>query len=550
MPAPWQPREDGIDERVRADLDAADWPMTGTDGPRRFAVTHDEATAALRHFVAHRLDTFGPYEDAVLARDWAMAHSLLSVPMNLGVLHPLEAVHAAEQAYHDGTARIASVEGFVRQVLGWREYVWQLYWRFGRGYTRRNHLRARTPLPDWWTELDADAVTARCLSSALADVRDRGWTPRWAINQNVVADPARVLGLDDDQVRAVLALAGRAPSLHNTQPWRFRLYPDAIELHGDPTRQLPVADPTGRELRIACGAALFTLRLALLGLGIRPLVSVQPDRARPDLLATVRHGGTKPLTPELRLLRDAVPRRQTNRRPFTDVTVPTPVRHALRRAAMEEGAWLHLVTDPAQRLTLGRLARDAHTRQVHDPAFSAELAAWTGHDGDRDDGVPASAGGPLPSPNQTWVTRDFTGESATGKGAVFETDPLIGVLSVHSDGPREEIRAGQALQRVLLTATVHGVAVSFLSQLVEEPETRERARRQISGTRPPLVVLRMGHGLPAGRAPARYHHRPDVTYVPIDDAASYQWRLVWLSANDTARNRAFDRAAAALARPG
>ena len=61
-------------------------------------------------------------------------------------------------------------------MLGWREYVWQLYWRFGRDYTRRNHLRARSPLPDWWTDLDADAVTARCLSSALADVRDRGWT--------------------------------------------------------------------------------------------------------------------------------------------------------------------------------------------------------------------------------------------------------------------------------------------------------------------------------------------------------------------------------------
>ncbi|ANY05858.1 cryptochrome/photolyase family protein [Pseudonocardia sp. HH130630-07] len=178
--APWQPREDEIDDRVRADLDraakAGTRPTVGVDGPRRFAVTHGEATTALRHFVRHRLDTFGPYEDAVLAQDWAMAHSLLSVPLNLGALHPLEAVRAAERAYHDGTARLSSVEGFVRQVLGWREFVWQLYWRFGRGYTRRNHLRARTPLPDWWSDLDADAVTARCLSSALADVRDRGWT--------------------------------------------------------------------------------------------------------------------------------------------------------------------------------------------------------------------------------------------------------------------------------------------------------------------------------------------------------------------------------------
>ena len=190
VPGPWQPTEDDVDERVRADLDQAGHPTVGVDGPRRFAITRAEALAALEHFVAHRLDPFGPYEDAVLEGDWAMAHSLLSVPLNHGLLHPLEVVRAAEAAYHDGTARLASVEGFVRQVLGWREYVWQLYWRFGRGYTRRNALRAHTPLPEWWTSLDAEAVTAKCLSTALAGVRDRGWVhhiPRLMILGNHAA---------------------------------------------------------------------------------------------------------------------------------------------------------------------------------------------------------------------------------------------------------------------------------------------------------------------------------------------------------------------------
>ena len=112
----------------------------------------------------------------MLTADWAMAHSLLSVPLNLGLLHPLDVVRAAEDAHRAGAVSIASAEGFVRQVLGWREYVWQLYWRFGRGYLRRNTLHARTPLPDWWRALDADAVTARCLQVALEGVRDRGWT--------------------------------------------------------------------------------------------------------------------------------------------------------------------------------------------------------------------------------------------------------------------------------------------------------------------------------------------------------------------------------------
>jgi deoxyribodipyrimidine photolyase-related protein len=175
VPEPWWPTEDEVDARVRRDLDEMDLPTVGRDGPRLFAVTAAEARAALRRFVEHRLDPFGPHEDAILAADPWMSHSLLSVPQNLGVLHPLEAVHAAEQAHRDGEARLNSVEGFVRQILGWREYIWQLYWHFGPDYVRRNEMGHHTPLPDWWSELDGDAVTAACLSSTLNGVRDRGW---------------------------------------------------------------------------------------------------------------------------------------------------------------------------------------------------------------------------------------------------------------------------------------------------------------------------------------------------------------------------------------
>jgi deoxyribodipyrimidine photolyase-related protein len=139
-------------------------------------VTSAEARRALAHFVEQRLPHFGPPEDAMLTADWAMAHSLLSVPLNLGVLHPLDVVAEAEAAYCSGAVPLASAEGFIRQVLGWREYIWQLYWHFGKGYPRRNALSAHAPLPDWWTELDAGAVTARCLRTALEGVRDRGWT--------------------------------------------------------------------------------------------------------------------------------------------------------------------------------------------------------------------------------------------------------------------------------------------------------------------------------------------------------------------------------------
>ncbi|GAA0618709.1 cryptochrome/photolyase family protein [Kutzneria viridogrisea] len=175
VPPPWWPEEDEVDAEVRADLDALAAPTTGVDGPRRFAITRGEALAALRQFVDHRLAHFGPHEDAVLGKDWAMAHSLLSVPLNHGLLHPLEVVRAAERAHREHDLPLAGVEGFVRQVLGWREYVWHLYWHLGPEYLARNNFHAESELPEWWSRLRPGGVRAACLRTALEGVRDRGW---------------------------------------------------------------------------------------------------------------------------------------------------------------------------------------------------------------------------------------------------------------------------------------------------------------------------------------------------------------------------------------
>ncbi|MFI5938591.1 cryptochrome/photolyase family protein [Actinoplanes sp. NPDC051494] len=171
--------EDAIDHGVREDLDR--WQrddgieFLGRDGPRLFPATRREALARLRHFVEHRLPSFGPYEDAMLAGDPLMAHSMLSAPINLGLLDPLEVVERAEDAYRSGAAPLNSVEGFVRQIIGWRDFIWHLYWYFEPDYRRSNELGARRHLPKWFAELDADAVQARCLRDVLAGVRDRGW---------------------------------------------------------------------------------------------------------------------------------------------------------------------------------------------------------------------------------------------------------------------------------------------------------------------------------------------------------------------------------------
>jgi deoxyribodipyrimidine photolyase-related protein len=177
---PWWPTEDEIDEQVRADLDR--WEaedgifFVGEDGPRLFAATRDEALIALDRFLSERLPTFGPYEDAMLAGDWTMAHSLLSATMNLGLIDPLEAARGAEQAYRDGAAPLQSVEGYIRQLIGWRDYVWNIYWHVEEpDYRKRNYLAAHEQIPRWFLELDADAVEARCLSDVLRGLRDRAW---------------------------------------------------------------------------------------------------------------------------------------------------------------------------------------------------------------------------------------------------------------------------------------------------------------------------------------------------------------------------------------
>jgi deoxyribodipyrimidine photolyase-related protein len=175
------PGEDAIDAQAREMLtawEAEGWlQLRGSDGPRLFAVTEAEARAALADFIAHRLALFGPYEDAAMAADWVMAHSLLSVPMNLGLLHPQDAIDAVVAAYEasNGDIPLAGVEGFVRQVMGWREYVWHLYWWFGADYTESNALDAHTALPDWFDDLDAEQVQAACLRHSLDEVAQHGW---------------------------------------------------------------------------------------------------------------------------------------------------------------------------------------------------------------------------------------------------------------------------------------------------------------------------------------------------------------------------------------
>ncbi len=317
-----------------------------------------------------------------------------------------------------------------------------------------------------------------------------------------MAQVTAALGLGPEQIESVLTTASLAPSVHNTQPWRFRVRRDRIELHPDPLRKLAATDPEDRELRLSCGAAIFNLRLALQSAGVRPLVTMLPGQDAPGALAIVRRGGTIKIDDEHRALLEAVPRRRTNRRPFLDAALDPRQRHALVRAAELERSWLHVVTTPEDRAQLKRFVRQAHEIQLGDEGVQAELAAFTGHRPDAVDGVPPASAGVRPEAQDEWVFRDFQGpERHPGKD--YESDPLVVVLCSFYDGPLGDLQAGQALQRVLLTATTHGLSASFLSQPVEVRRVREDLRRALGGMLVPQTVLRLGFSTPVPPTPRR-----------------------------------------------
>lgn len=288
--------------------------------------------------------------------------------------------------------------------------------------------------------------------------------------------------------------------MHNTQPWRFRISSDTVELRADQERMLPVTDPTGRAVYIACGAALLNLRLAAAVAGREPVVQILPWPDQPLLLATVRLAGPHRAGPGERELHAAITQRHTNRGPFSGRAVPPAVVAELADAARVEDAILHIL-DWNETARVLYLIRDAERDWLADPAYRAELARWVGGPRDRD-GIPDSSLGPR-SPGPSAPVREFTpGRPGLAGYAWFEEHPQLAVLSTRFGGRAHWLLAGQALQRVLLTATARGIATCPLTQPLETADAW-LVRDPRSGREEPQMILRLGYGLPVPPTPRR-----------------------------------------------
>ncbi len=291
--------------------------------------------------------------------------------------------------------------------------------------------------------------------------------------------------------------AMRAPSIHNTQPWKFVLTEDALEIHADPSRRLSVLDPRGRQLMISCGCALFHARVAIAAAGYEPIVRRLPDSSHPDLIARVWIG-RELHWPGGTALDLAIDHRRTNRRAFSDDPVPARVIHELEIAARAEGAVLFPITTPEHRSVVASLSNLADRIERGDPAYINEIAAWTTDDPRRLDGVQAAsvpyAGDGRPPQRDPLPIRDFDvrGVGWLPSASGSDGSQCLLLFCSYEDDARGWIRTGEALEHAWLKLTNEGFWASPLTQIIEVGLTHERLRAGLGLAVHPEILLRVG----------------------------------------------------------
>ncbi|MFC9329272.1 Acg family FMN-binding oxidoreductase [Kitasatospora sp. NPDC057015] len=306
-----------------------------------------------------------------------------------------------------------------------------------------------------------------------------------------------ILALDDAALETLLSAALAAPSIHNSQPWHFRLDPatSTVQVRARRERSLPVTDPDERALHMSVGAAVLNLRVAARRMGWAPLVRLLPDSTEPDLLAAIE------LDEQSRVqlastadLYAAIWRRHTVRTPFTGQPIPAAVLDQLAETAQAEEALLRFPVGE-ERNRLMQLTAEAEWRNTTDPVRSSESRSWVQGPDAPAYGIPPAALGPQDSAGRMPV-RDFSAARPAEPlpPTPFESDPCIAVLATWDDAPVDWLHAGMALEHVLLVATTHQVRSSLLHQAMEWPELRRAAGDSRHGPGCAQVLIRLGYG--------------------------------------------------------
>lgn len=302
--------------------------------------------------------------------------------------------------------------------------------------------------------------------------------------------------------------AGYAPSIHNTQPWQWRLTDHTLDLHIERDRVLTITDPDSRLATLSCGAALHHARVLLAAQGWHATVIRMPDDGDPDHLALVHVNGHTPVDPPSVLHLRTVPLRHTDRRPVTGAPVGPAELAAITAAVESEGTWLHPLR-PEQIIELASAADRAQRSEADQSAWQAELAYWTGGNRPPGTGVPDAAI-PDRATSTTVPGRDFGHQGDLPVSAEHDQAAVFVMLYGRADEPLDWLRAGEALSAGWLTATEHGVSILPHSAPIEIVSTRQAMRAMIASVGYPYLVLRLGTIDPAEPGP------PHAPRLPAD----------------------------------
>jgi hypothetical protein len=293
-----------------------------------------------------------------------------------------------------------------------------------------------------------------------------------------------------DVRRHIVELATRAPSIHNTQPWRWRSSQRGLELHADPSRQLRASDPLGRNLLISCGASLHHAVVAAAALGWHSDVERLPEGAEATLLArlTLRHADrSSTAAADLH----SIEQRCTDRRRFTAWPVPDERLQDLAHEAELHGTHAMPLVDPSLRFRTEVLVAKAPGLQSADSSVTAEQRLWVDHSAV--DGIPSvtlpaerpAMAGPDPGQYTPSVLADAERDIAGSEGLILIYGPV--------EGPATWLAAGEGLSALWLLATAQGLSIVPLSQVVEVDETRRGLAEQVlAGRGTPLMLVRVG----------------------------------------------------------
>ncbi|MGW0246295.1 Acg family FMN-binding oxidoreductase [Nocardia goodfellowii] len=307
-----------------------------------------------------------------------------------------------------------------------------------------------------------------------------------------------------DTVRAAIGLAQRAPSVHNSQPWRWHLINEELHLYADTSRHLTATDPQQRALTVSCGAVLHHARVALGALGWHGTVEYLPNSLVPEHLAVLRLAPRRPTATDIHLAA-AMTHRRSDRRRFGWGAAPELYLRAAVRYGTGYGACVKTVARE-ERPVLRQLIRRAARHHENDVAYQTELAEWSGHRGVRE-GVPAR-NATAPRTEDELPGRAFRNPTLTDTKRARDAATWL-MISTEHDDRLSQLRAGESLSALLLAATDLGLATCVQTEPLGLPELRAEVRSSLCEGRHPQVMVRAGLVTQAGPLPETPRRRPE-----------------------------------------